>query len=873
MKKTKGRIISILISFCMLLSMISSMGLTAFAEDVTPPTDTWDNHAANSFDGGTGTQDDPYQIATAEQLAKLANDVNNKDGLGAKFYLNTYFVLTANIDLSGYRWKPIGVYQEGIANTRFSGCLDGDGHTISGLYVDERESGLSAGLFGCIGVAFTNNNKVDIEIAPTVKNLTIEGAEIYASDYLPSQYSSRGYAGILTGMTTHYYSKSIIDNVHVSGKINATSKTDNGVYCGGMIGNCYNLMATNCSADVIIDGGNSTTSGGFIGFVCGGKFENCTTRGSMDGKWGLGGFAGEVDSGETHLAGADPIIDSEFNKCISYVNITAVDWNVGGFVGYLNKGTISNCASYGNVTSKVTEWNPRIGGFAGTNAGTIKNSHTASIVTENSEEGDAGGFVGNDKNGITSTCSFDNTKNAEMNAIGGSETEGTNEITGVPTAAVLANICRDVFGKHSMTHYQAVAATCTQVGNMEYWHCSVCNNNYDSANGGNVIDNVETAINPDNHKAAAEWTQENNKHYHKCENGCNTHLDEESCSGGTATCTAQAICEICKRPYGNVPGHDWNDTTYEWGEDGKTCTASRTCKNDSTHIETAKATVTGTQTKAPTCTEKGETTYTAAFDVNWASQQTKTVADIDAAGHTYVHRDEAPATHEFDGKAEHYTCGDCELLFDKDKNVVTAEDLVLAKIAHSFGTDWKFDEEKHWHECSCGAKTEESNHTFEWKIDKEAQVGAAGSKHEECTECGYKKAAVEIPALKAPEYPPVVDNTDGGKVTVDPENPQAGDEVTITTKPEDGKTVDKVIVTDENGKEIAVTDNGDGTYTFTQPDGKVTIKVKFGKKPGNPDSPQTGDNSNMILWIALLFVSGASLTGMAVIGKKRKTNK
>ena len=74
---------------------------------------------------------------------------------------------------------------------------------------------------------------------------------------------------------------------------------------------------------------------------------------------------------------------------------------------------------------------------------------------------------------------------------------------------------------------------------------------------------------------------------------------------------------------------------------------------------------------------------------------------------------------------------------------------------------------------------DEAAHTFEWKTDKEAEIGAAGKKHEECTVCGYAKAAVEIPALEAPEYPPAEKDTEGGKDAVTPENPQTGDSSNI----------------------------------------------------------------------------------------------
>ena len=65
---------------------------------------------------------------------------------------------------------------------------------------------------------------------------------------------------------------------------------------------------------------------------------------------------------------------------------------------------------------------------------------------------------------------------------------------------------------------------------------------------------------------------------------------------------------------------------------------------------------------------------------------------------------------------------------------------------HSYGTDWKYDGTNHWHECECGDKADTAAHTFKWVTDKEATATEKGSKHEECTVCGYKKAAVEIPA-------------------------------------------------------------------------------------------------------------------------------
>lgn len=78
-----------------------------------------------------------------------------------------------------------------------------------------------------------------------------------------------------------------------------------------------------------------------------------------------------------------------------------------------------------------------------------------------------------------------------------------------------------------------------------------------------------------------------------------------------------------------------------------------------------------------------------------------------------------------------------------------------------------------------------------------------------------------------PTYPPAVDGGDNGDVSVVPKNPEKGDTVTITPDPDAGYEVDEITVTDKNGKPVTIIDNGDGTYSFKQPNGKVNIEVTF----------------------------------------------
>ena len=72
---------------------------------------------------------------------------------------------------------------------------------------------------------------------------------------------------------------------------------------------------------------------------------------------------------------------------------------------------------------------------------------------------------------------------------------------------------------------------------------------------------------------------------------------------------------------------------------------------------------------------------------------------------------------------------------------------------HSYGSEWKSDADKHWHECSCGDKDDVAAHSFKWVVDKEATATKKGSKHEECKFCGYQRPAVEIPATGSTTKP------------------------------------------------------------------------------------------------------------------------
>lgn len=162
---------------------------------------------ANSYAGGDGSKTNPYEIATAEQLAKLARDVNNGNTFRGK-----YFKLTADIDLSGGIWMPIGKYYNygNGKNRLFFGKFDGNGHVIKNMHIQWEDADDNAksvwGLFSTLqGESSTN--------LTTVTNLIIENATVEKKrDFSPI---GPGYnVGVVAG---EIYGNTELSNIIIRG--------------------------------------------------------------------------------------------------------------------------------------------------------------------------------------------------------------------------------------------------------------------------------------------------------------------------------------------------------------------------------------------------------------------------------------------------------------------------------------------------------------------------------------------------------------------------------------------------------------------------------------------------------------------------------
>lgn len=531
--KAKHKFLGVLLAVCMVFCMAPT---AVFASDNVPDS-VWTDYAATDFAGGTGTEADPYQIATAEQLAKISKDVSE----GTR-YQGKFFKLTENIDLSSHRWIPIGIYkwEQGGATTSnwFEGFIDGNNKTVSGLIVDERTDQNAAGFFG--DIRNVSGGTVG------AKNLTISNASIYADEYGLTELR----AGILAGFVMANPGEQIVfENITVSGSVEIES-TDGSNNVGGMIGYGDGVKATDCKAENISIAGASNT-GGFIGNSSDSVFENCEASGTISGLWALGGFVGYTTAADF----SDPATQSVFKNCAADVDISGSDWNLGGFAGYAEYGKFENCVAYGNVTSTVDGWEPNVGGFIGQsdNADVI-GCHAAGEVTSASSEYKAGGFVGNYVDGTFTDCSFDSEKNIGLNAAGtGTISSG---VEGGSTNEVLVNICEDYYGGHKYSTNWTIdtAATCTTDGSQSQ-HCERCDTK------GNI-----TVITATGHtmqktdKVEAGCTTPGKEAYYTCET-CGKHFEDEA-----------GKVEITNLDgYGNIPatghvaGTEWkSDETSHW---------------------------------------------------------------------------------------------------------------------------------------------------------------------------------------------------------------------------------------------------------------------------------------------------------------------
>ena len=326
-----------------------------------------------------------YQIGTAEELAWLAAEINNSSNNSQSYSA----VLTADIDL-GYRpWTPIGCYVDWQSNHPYRGVFDGQGHTVSGLYVTALSNGY-AGLFG-----YTSGST-------TIKNLTVEG-EIRLEDVSTTAKHIGGIVGEANAKLERCVSR-----VRISAAGFGTRDT---CAVGGIAGKLSGAM-TDCrfegSIDITCKRGGAYISGGvggLAGHAAGGALTRCVNTGAVtvDKGTGVGGIAGITSREVT------------FTQCANTGHIsndtTAVlssgekpKGGTGGILGVGKSGNVSISLCYNTGTVSGTTI---VGGILGGEAGdygtsisngnpslTVENCYNAGLLDVGSRTNRIGSLVG-----------------------------------------------------------------------------------------------------------------------------------------------------------------------------------------------------------------------------------------------------------------------------------------------------------------------------------------------------------------------------------------------------------------------------------------------------------------------------------------------
>ena len=184
---------------------------------------------------------------------------------------------------------------------------------------------------------------------------------------------------------------------------------------------------------------------------------------------------------------------------------------------------------------------------------------------------------------------------------------------------------------HKLTKTEAKAATCTEPGNSEYYTCGTCGKFFSDADGKTEIAKDSWVIKALGHDFTGAWVNTDAAgHYHKCSRCDATDTVVKHTFNGKP-CNEEDKCTVCG--YVKAAGvHAWGTAEYKWSDDYKSCTATVKCTNCEA-VETDVAFI-GISTTPATCTVDGRTVYTATFSSNLFTTQTKEVT-IDKLGHTY----------------------------------------------------------------------------------------------------------------------------------------------------------------------------------------------------------------------------------------------
>jgi len=497
-----------------------------------------------------------------------------------------------------------------------------------------------------------------------------------------------------------------------------------------------------------------------------GKIEHCSASGSVSA------YVAEGASMSTTVA-AGGIVGINFTygsvrRSFSSCTVTSND-SAGGIVGDKDGGTISNCFNTGTVTAD------NAGGIVGTgwypdhcyNIGTVVSTswfEAGGILGEfpGSHHGGPSGsdcyYIDGTLHGVGRSDGYDLTVKLTAEEMKNSVNFPEFDFATIWEMSNDPNYPYPVLRKcvHQLSKIEAVQSTCTDRGNIEYWHCTLCGVNFDAPNNGNQITEVLLPIDVNAHNYGGWSSTGKDTHSRVCANN-SAHVETKACSGGTATCVDKAVCSVCNKEYGNVNNDHSLTTTYDsttqdadahWqkctriGCSYKTTRISHTPGPEASETESQCCMVCGYVIKtALGHTHNYATSWTTDEHGHWhACSGCNEKGDY--AVHAWSISEVTKAATCKEEGVKTYTCTGCnatkrEAIAKTNKHTYdNACDTtcnvcgITRTVSHRYKSSWSSDKTNHWYECSvCGNKKDAAAHN----PGSEATQDTAQT----CTICGY----------------------------------------------------------------------------------------------------------------------------------------
>jgi hypothetical protein len=313
---------------------------------------------------GTGTETNPYQINTLDNLLWLSTNSSS---------WSSHFIQTSDIDASetvnwnyGEGFSPIG-----NAANRFTGSYDGQDYIIHSLYI-YRPFNYNIGLFGYLNNAMiTNINTMDADV----------------------------WGAMLVGAVSGYCSNTLITNCSSSGAVNGGGRL------GGIIGECQSSSLQNCFSSIVNDYNVVNHVGGIVGYASDSSITQCSSDATLENANTVGGIVGES-------------IDS-FTCFCNFTGYIIGICTVGGIAGSNNNSTISNCTNSGTLTTNPSNQiqSKGLGGIVGTNRGNIYNCSNYGEINGFAWVGGIVGYMADDSN--VRDCTSTGNVNGSASGVGG----------------------------------------------------------------------------------------------------------------------------------------------------------------------------------------------------------------------------------------------------------------------------------------------------------------------------------------------------------------------------------------------------------------------------------------------------------------------